>query len=228
MHENVPVITVDGPSGSGKGTISFQLAKELNWHFLDSGALYRVLGLAASHHSVALDNDEALCVLAAHLDVHFKKEKGGAPRIILEGQDVTTQIRTESCGRAASMVGAIGAVRQSLLDRQKAFLESPGLVADGRDMGTVVFPDAKLKFFLEASIEVRAQRRFEQLKENGVQVVLETIINEISERDERDRKRAVAPMVPAQEAIIIDTTFLSINQVFDRVWQQVKESLVQI
>lgn len=223
MQRKVPVITVDGPSGSGKGTLSRQLAHALKWHFLDSGALYRVLALAAIRHAVALDNHQALEVLGLHLDVTFEHEP---MRILLEGQDVTLAIRTEECGNAASKVAAIPAVRTALLERQRAFSEPPGLVADGRDMGTVVFPDADLKVFLDASAKIRAIRRQAQLKEQGIDVSLDDLFAEISERDKRDRERAIAPLVAAKDAYVIDSTSMSIQEVFQAVLAEAKKRQV--
>lgn len=214
MKKLVPVITVDGPSGSGKGTLSRHLAQSLGWHFLDSGALYRVLALAAIRHAVDLNNHQALEVLGLHLDVVFEQEP---VQILLEGQDVTLAIRTEECGNAASKVAAIPIVRKALLERQRAFLESPGLIADGRDMGTVVFVEANLKVFLDASAQIRAKRRQAQLKEQGIDVSLDDLFAEICERDKRDRERAVAPLVPAKDAYVIDSTSMSIQEVFEAV-----------
>jgi cytidylate kinase len=195
------------------------LARELNWNILDSGALYRVLAMAAQNHTVDLDNAKALEVLAEHMDVQFKRSTNHslAPQIILEGQNVTEMIRSEACGNAASRVAAIPAVRTALLKRQRAFCAAPGLVCDGRDMGTVVFPDAPLKIFLSASAEERAKRRFNQLKEKGFDVNLAAILEEIQERDARDMNRTVAPLKPAADALVIDTTGLSVQQVFERV-----------
>ncbi len=213
----VPVITVDGPSGTGKGTISQRLSETLKWHFLDSGALYRVLALAAKQHAVALDNETALEVLAAHLDVQFKPFDSGQTRIILEGNDVTEAIRSEECGSMASQIGAFSKVRVALLERQHAFRETPGLVTDGRDMGTVVFPDAILKVYLKADDEERAFRRYQQLKSKGMQVSQTEVLKELLIRDKRDKERAVSPLKPATDAIIIDTTGLSVEQVFTNV-----------
>jgi len=217
---NIPVVTIDGPSGVGKGTLASMLADDLGWHVLDSGALYRVLGLAAQHHKVPLDSVEALTPLAAHLDVTFDYHANGDNHIILEGENVTNDIRTESAGSAASLVASIPAVRDALLERQRAFLSEPGLVADGRDMGTVVFPDAPLKIFLNASAKARAERRFRQLNEMGKDVSMERLLEEINARDERDRNRPVAPLVAAQDALTLDTTGLTIEQVFS--WAQAK------
>lgn len=213
-----PVITIDGPSGSGKGTISQLLSKRLGWNLLDSGALYRVLALAAKQHGVDFKNEAALEVLAAHLDVQFKPDSSQSMiRVILEGSDVTDQIRTEECGNNASKIAGFSQVRTALLERQRAFCEAPGLVADGRDMGTVVFQDAPLKFYLDASLEERAERRAQQLKDKGINVNLASVLQELNERDTRDASRNVAPLKPAQNAVIIDTTGLTIEQVLDNV-----------
>jgi cytidylate kinase len=213
----VPVITIDGASGTGKGTVSQLLASHLGWKFLDSGALYRVLALAAQKHSVALDNEKALEVLALHLDVQFIAQIGCFPSIILEGEEVTEYIRTEKIGNAASIVGAFPGVRTALLGRQRDFRELPGLVADGRDMGTVVFPDAENKFFLLASPEERAMRRLKQLKERGISVNLADLVDELRMRDKRDKERAVAPLKPAEDAMCIDTDHLTVEQVVEKI-----------
>lgn len=210
---NVPVITIDGASGTGKGTVSLFLANELNWNFLDSGALYRVLALAAQKHSVALNNEEALHVLAAHLDVQFKSEANHLSQIILEGENVTDIIRTEKIADAASIIAALPAVRSALVHRQRVFREMPGLITDGRDMGTVIFPDALLKIFLTASPEERAVRRYNQLKAQGIGVTLSDLIVELKQRDKRDQERTVAPLKPAEDAIIVDTDGLTASQV---------------
>jgi cytidylate kinase len=223
MNTKVPVITVDGPSGGGKGTLSLMLAKTLGWHFLDSGALYRVLALAALRHSVSFDNHAALAVLAGHLDVVFMHEP---QEIWLEGQNVTLAIRTEECGGGASVVAAVPAVRIALLERQRAFLELPGLVADGRDMGTVIFPDADLKIFLEASPIERAKRRQAQLKQQGIDVSLDGLFAEIEKRDARDKERSVSPLVPAHDAIVLDTTQMPIESVFATVMDYVNERIL--
>jgi len=215
-----PVIAIDGPSGSGKGTVAGLLAKQLGWGLLDSGALYRLLAFAARNHGVDLTNEEAMKVLAAHLDVQFVA-RGEGQRIILEGEDVTDAIRNEQIGAGASQVAALPAVREALLQRQRAFQEMPGLVADGRDMGTVVFPDAPLKVFLTASAEERARRRYLQLKAKGDDVNLASLLEEIRARDERDTQRAVAPLKPAADAIQLDSTALSIEQVLERILSEV-------
>ena len=217
-----PVITIDGPSGSGKGTVAGILAKRLGWNLLDSGALYRLLAFAAGNHGVALDNEALLEKLAAHLDVQFIGATDGKPaRIILEGDDVTHAIRSEAVAAGASKVAALPAVRDALLQRQRAFQELPGLVADGRDMGTVVFPDAPLKVFLTASAEERARRRYLQLKAKGDDVSLSGLLDEIRARDERDTQRAIAPLKPAADAIQLDSTELSIDQVLEKIMSEI-------
>ncbi|AFN78343.1 cytidylate kinase [Stutzerimonas xanthomarina] len=224
MISQIPVVTIDGPSGSGKGTVAALLAAKLGWKFLDSGALYRLLAFAARNHGVDLTNEEALKVLAAHLDVQFDTaESGQGMCIVLEGEDVTEAIRNEVVGAGASQVAALPAVREALLQRQKAFREAPGLVADGRDMGTVVFPDATLKIFLTASAEERARRRYLQLKAKGDDVNLASLLDEIRARDERDTQRAVAPLKPADDAIQLDSTALSIEQVLGQILSEVAE-----
>ncbi len=219
----VPVITIDGPGGSGKGTISRLVAQQLGWQLLDSGALYRLLALAAKTHHIELDNDQALETLAAHLDVQFSGENEDETRILLEGEDVSQIIRTEQCGVAASRVAALPRVRESLLARQRAFRELPGLVADGRDMGTVIFPDALVKIFLTASPEARAERRYKQLKEKGISANLADLSRDIRERDERDANRAVAPLKPADDAIILDSTQMDIEAVLKQVMDLVSQ-----
>lgn len=216
-----PVVAIDGPSGSGKGTIAHRLAAKLGFHVLDSGSLYRLLALAAQQHGVGVGNEPALEVLAAHLDVQFQQGADGDAVIILEGEDVTTIIRSEEIGKAASQVAALPAVRQALLQRQQAFREAPGLVADGRDMGTVVFQDACLKIFLTATAEARAERRYKQLLEKGFDASLPALIEDIRGRDDRDINRAVAPLRPADDAIILDSTQLGIEAVMAKLIQEV-------
>ena len=213
---DIPVLTIDGPSGSGKGTVAQLIAKDLGWHYLDSGALYRVLAQASIKHGVELGDESSISTLAKNLDVVFLV-KSGELKVLLEGWNVTTLIRSEQAGNAASKVAALPLVRSALLERQRDFRRLPGLVTDGRDMGTVVFPDASYKIFLNASAEVRGQRRYKQLKEKGIECNISDLITEISERDERDRNRTVAPLRPATDAIQLDSTSLGIESVFDRV-----------
>jgi cytidylate kinase len=218
-----PVIAVDGPSGSGKGTLCRLIAGHLGWNLLDSGALYRLVGLAARNHGLQFDNHAALEVMAGHLDVQFLPGGGEEGRIVLEGDDVTDLVRSEEVGALASRVAAIPAVRAALLERQRAFRVSPGLVADGRDMGTVVFPDAELKVFLTASAAERAGRRYRQLIGRGSTVSLPRLVADIEARDRRDIEREVSPLRAAQDAIVLDTTGLAIAEVFERLMACTRE-----
>lgn len=206
------IITVDGPSGAGKGTVCALLAENLGWALLDSGALYRITGLAASRKNIAMDNETEVAKVAAALDVQFIPTAQGV-KTILEGDDVTRTIRTEEVGSLASQVAALPKVREALLQRQRDFASAQGLIADGRDMGTVVFPEAATKIFLTASAEERGKRRYKQLKEKGLDADLNAIIEDIRIRDERDSNRAVAPLKPAEDALYIDSTELSIDEV---------------
>jgi cytidylate kinase len=211
----VPVLAIDGPGGAGKGTISRLAAAELGWHYLDSGALYRLTALAASNAGIDLHDEERVAGLASTLDIRFGT--GTDERVWLAADDVSALIRDEQAGTAASVVAALPAVRQALLHRQQAFRQLPGLVADGRDMGTVVFPDATLKVFLTASSKERAERRYKQLIAKGIDVNIGDLLADIKARDERDSSRSVAPLRPAEDAVILDTSGVSIQQVLDRV-----------
>ena len=212
----IPVITIDGPVSSGKGTVARRGAARLGWHLLDSGALYRVLGLHTERRGVPLDDEMRLVDLAEQLPVEFR-EGAGDTAVILDGEDVGEIIREERVGELASQVAVLQPVRDALFARQRAFAQRPGLVADGRDMGTVVFRDAPLKVFLTASAEERARRRYAQLKEKGFGANLATLIEDIRTRDERDMQRAVAPLKPAPDAVEIDSTELNVEQVVDRI-----------
>jgi len=219
----VPVIAIDGPSGSGKGTLCQTLARHFGWHLLDSGALYRLTGMAADRHGIALDDELAVAELAKNLDVQFVPGESGEPTsVLLEGDDVSGELRTEKTGLLASKVAVLGAVRSALLQRQRDFAQAPGLVADGRDMGTVVFTDAPLKIFLTASAEERAERRYKQLKSKGDNVNLATLLLEIQARDKRDSERELAPLKPAADAIQLDSSGLGIEEVFERVLAEAK------
>ena len=217
MAQDVPVLTIDGPSGSGKGTISRRVAQQLGWHYLDSGALYRAVGVAAGWADLDLDDPGALVRCAFDTEIGFRDDVDGELRVLINGHDATGELRTETAGAAASAIAAIPEVRAALKDRQRAFRRSPGLVADGRDMGTVIFPDALYKVFLTASAEERAERRYKQLKDKGVSVTIDGLLREILARDARDANRPVAPLRPAEDAVHIDTTGLGIDAVVERV-----------
>ncbi|HNR23438.1 MAG TPA: (d)CMP kinase [Steroidobacteraceae bacterium] len=216
----VPVVAIDGPSGSGKGTVSREVARVVGWHLLDSGALYRIVGLLGARRGLSAEDVEGHAALARSMDVVFGSDGQGGERVRVDGVDVTREIRSEEAGQGASRVAAWPAVRDALLDRQRAFARPPGLVADGRDMGTVVFPAARLKIYLVATAEERALRRYKQLKEKGSGANLAALSREIAERDQRDSTRAVAPLVPAPDARIIDSTGMSVAQVVAAVLSQ--------
>jgi len=221
MHKTAslaPVLTIDGPSGSGKGTISRAVADRLGWHLLDSGALYRAVGFAAGMGGIDLSDAAAVTRCAETTRISFRDPgNGGETRVIVNGHDASDEIRTETCGAAASAIAAIPAVRAALFDKQRSFRKAPGLVADGRDMGTVVFVDATCKIFLTASADERARRRYKQLKGKGLTVTLASLLREIEARDERDATRKVAPLKPATGALIIDTTGIAVGEVVARV-----------
>lgn len=226
---NIPVITVDGPSGTGKGTVCSFLADWLGWHFLDSGALYRLLALAAQKRDLPTTDIAGLAQLAENLDIEFEVQGAGKlVKVVLDGEDATDAIRTEDCGHAASVVAAIPEVRRALLSRQHGFHQVPGLVADGRDMGTVVFPAADLKIFLTASAEERAKRRHKQLKEKGISANLRHLSADISARDERDSQRAVSPLKPAEDAVVIDTSEMDIETVVGSIRELVKKTIPSV
>jgi len=212
-----PVLAIDGPSGSGKGTISQRIAQTLGWHLLDSGALYRVLAWAVHASGVSSTDLRGLQALANSLQVTFEPAAPGEQRILLDGRDVTQPVRTEECGTRASELAAIPEVREGLKVLQRSFRQLPGLVADGRDMGTVIFPDADLKIFLTASPGERAQRRYNQLKQKGLDATLPALFRDITARDQRDQNRAVSPLKPAPDAVVLDTTGAGIEQVVAQV-----------
>ncbi len=213
----VPVLTIDGPSGSGKGTVSRLVAARLGWHYLDSGALYRAVAVAAARAALDLGDRAALVRCALATEVAFRGGADDEPRVLVDGVDATAELRTETTGAAASAIAALPEVRAALKDRQRAFRRPPGLVADGRDMGTVIFPEAAHKVFLTASPEERAERRYKQLKDKGVSVTIGGLLREIVARDARDANRAVAPLRPAADAVCIDTTGLAVEAVVARV-----------
>jgi len=219
---DVPVITIDGPSGSGKGTVSQQLASSLGWHYLDSGAIYRALAYAVDQLSLNVDdNKQRIVDLARELKLSFRPAKDGGAEVLLDNINISAFIRTEECGAVASTLAADGGIRAALLQRQRDFRQLPGLVADGRDMGTVVFPDATHKIFLTASAQVRAERRYQQLKENGINDSIPRLFTVISERDARDAGRSNSPLTPATDAIVLDTSNMNLEQVMGQVRQQV-------
>jgi cytidylate kinase len=225
MPTKPPVLTIDGPSGSGKGTISRSVARRLGWHYLDSGAIYRAVGQAAAWEGVDLGDPEALAACAARTEIRFETQGEGEPHVLVNGKDATRLLHTETAGAVASAIAAYPAVRAALVDLQLRFRRAPGLVADGRDMGTVIFPDAKYKLFLTASAEERARRRYKQLKDKGVSANLDSLLHEIAARDERDAGRAVAPLKPAADAVILDSTGMPITEVIDRVLAVLPASL---
>ncbi|EGV50903.1 (d)CMP kinase [endosymbiont of Riftia pachyptila] len=216
----IPVITVDGPSGSGKGTIAQRVAQSLGWHFLDSGAIYRALGLYAEQQGIGSEEVDALAALARAMPLNFRQDK-----VLLDGKEISALIRTEAVGNAASKVAAIPEVREALLEWQREFARAPGLVADGRDMGTVVFPNAEVKIFLTASPEERALRRYKQLKEKGLSANLPGLTVEIRERDERDCNRAIAPLKAASDALELDSTEMDVDAVYASVMARVRSRL---
>jgi len=211
MSNNIPVLTIDGPSGSGKGTVSRAVARSLGWHFLDSGAIYRSLAIAVLWNNIALDSESEIVRMAEDMDLSFTADD--PPKVLLGGEDIAEEIGSETCGNTASRIAASGPVRKALLDKQREFRQFPGLVADGRDMGTVVFADAEHKVFLTASAEVRALRRLKQLKDKGLDVNLASLTSEIEERDRRDRERAEAPLMVADGALLVDSSNMDIQQV---------------
>lgn len=219
-NSSVPIIAIDGPSGSGKGTISRRVAARLGWHLLDSGALYRLVALAAAKRGMAPADEPGHARLAEQLNVTFGLTPDGEEQVWLEGEEVSAQIRSERAGDGASRVAVMPAVRAGLLHRQRAFVRPPGLVADGRDMGTVVFPTAQLKIFLTATPEERARRRHNQLKDKGLDANLAALSLEIAERDRRDTSRPVAPLRPADDAVIVDSTSMTIDEVVARVLEE--------
>ena len=217
------IITVDGPSGVGKGTLSLALAEKLSWHFLDSGAIYRAVAVYAEKESVDLEDEVRVAGLAKTLPLSFKVV-GSVLEIYLGAEEVTGLIRAETTGNKASIVAKHPLVRENLLQRQRDFAIAPGLIADGRDMGTVIFPEAKLKLFLTASAEVRAKRRHKQLLESGICVNIEQILSEVEARDERDRTRSASPLIPADDALIIDTSELGVEEVLEIAFEAVEKA----
>ncbi|MCK5667953.1 MAG: (d)CMP kinase [Gammaproteobacteria bacterium] len=226
---SIPVIAVDGPSGTGKGTVCSHLANWLSWNFLDSGALYRILAVAAERHHLETNNEAAIADIAESLDVVFQRPQPGKDvTVIFEGNDISQEIRTEECGNSASQIATLPKVRSALLERQRKFQQAPGLIADGRDMGTVVFADAPLKIYLIASSAERAKRRYKQLKQKGFSVNLPRLTADIAERDTRDSQRTISPLKPADDAIVVDTTILEISEVIKKIENLVKETLPDV
>ena len=227
LPARIPVLTIDGPSGSGKGTIARRVAQTLHWHLLDSGALYRLVALSAERAGIAHDAESLLGELARNMTVRFGVNENDDEQIWLGSEDVTGEIRTEDCGRGASHVAALPAVRQALIDLQIGFRQAPGLVADGRDMGNRIFPDAEVKVFLIATPEERAKRRHKQLKDKGIDVSLPALSRDIQDRDRRDSERSIAPLRPAVDARVLDSSKLTINEVTQMVLDWVRERTVQ-
>jgi cytidylate kinase len=220
MSTEIPVLTIDGPSGSGKGTVSRAVARVMGWHFLDSGAIYRSLAVAVLRGGIPLDDIDRIVERAGQMDLAFTADD--PPQVLLNGENVADEIGTETCGNAASLIAASGPVRKALLEKQRSFRKLPGLVADGRDMGSVVFQDAPVKVFLTASAEVRALRRLKQLKGKGLHVTLDSLTKEIDERDRRDRERAEAPLVMPEGAFLVDSSNMDIQQVIAEVLDRVE------
>ena len=217
MADSVPVLAIDGPSGSGKGTVSQRLAAELGWAFLDSGAVYRALALLAREQGISLEEVDRLVEIAKKMEISFVPEENGICSALVNGAEVSEGLRTEEVASLASQIAAEPEIRLALLEKQRQFQQAPGLVADGRDMGTVVFPTAMLKIYLTASAEVRAERRYKQLKEKGFDVNLPRLLGEIRERDERDAGRKASPLKPADDAVIVDTSDMTIDEVVDHI-----------
>ncbi len=224
-NKKIPVITLDGPSGTGKGTLCHLLAKHLNWNILDSGAIYRVLAFAVRKKGLNIQDKDQLVSLALSLNLRFEPSDNNETKVILDEENISQEIRSEQCGQDASTIAAIHEVREALLERQRSFAQAPGLVTDGRDMGTVVFPDAILKVFLYADEQERAKRRYLQLKEKQINVSLAQVVEDLVKRDTRDTARTHAPLRPADDAIKIDTTSLTIVQVFNNVLHLIDDRL---
>jgi cytidylate kinase len=227
VNDTIPVITIDGPGGSGKGTVSLRLAEELGWHLLDSGALYRLVAVAALKRGIAADDEQSLGQLASDLQAEFSVRNREVV-VHLDGEDVTQALRSQAVSELASRLATLPGVRQSLVGRQRAFRQLPGLVADGRDMGTVIFPTAPLKIYLTASVEERAQRRYKQLKEKGESVNLSRLFREIEERDHRDQNRDLAPLRPALDSHTIDSSELSVDEVLGKILDLWKKCQVSV